>query len=384
MRSTTPRHPECPAQLDVVVIRENEEDTYAGIEHRQTTEVTQCLKLITRPGCERIARYAFTWARANGRRKVTCMTKDNIMKLTDGLFRQVAEEVAQDYPDLAYEHLIVDIGAARLADTPEDFDVVLVPNLYGDILSDVVAQLAGSVGLAGSANIGVECAMFEAIHGSAPAIAGRNVANPTGLLNAAAMMLRHVGQPGVAIRVENALLRTIEDGIHTQDIYTEGQSGRLVGTQEFADAVIERLGLVPAVLSAARAAGEPVPAVTTPTGTPRRPHKELVGVDVFVDWDAPRRDANELSARLRALVADDLRLTMITNRGVKVWPERHAATFCTDHWRCRFVGGTGNPVTPAAVANALLRLAYAGIDVVKTENLYTFDGRPGYSLGQGE
>ena len=158
--------------------------------------------------------------------RVTCFTKDNIMKMTDGLFHQVFDEVAAEYPDIEHEHWIVDIGAAKLADTPEAFDVIVMPNLYGDILSDVAAQIAGSVGLAGSANIGEQVAMFEAIHGSAPRRAGQDLANPSGLLLAAVMMLVHIGQPEVAERVHNAWLRTIEDGIHTYDIYADGVSAR--------------------------------------------------------------------------------------------------------------------------------------------------------------
>ncbi|HJO06108.1 MAG TPA: NADP-dependent isocitrate dehydrogenase, partial [Chloroflexota bacterium] len=168
--------------MNVVIVRENEEDLYAGVEHQQTAEVTQCLKIITRTGCERIVRYAFEYAVRNGRSKVTCFTKDNIMKLTDGLFHRVFNEISPEYPDIEPEHWIVDIGAAKLADTPGVFDVIVMPNLYGDILSDVAAQIAGSVGLAGSANIGDDAAMFEAIHGSAPRRAGQNMANPSGLL----------------------------------------------------------------------------------------------------------------------------------------------------------------------------------------------------------
>ncbi|MDH4064657.1 MAG: NADP-dependent isocitrate dehydrogenase, partial [Acidobacteriota bacterium] len=205
------RHP----AMDVVIIRENEEDLYAGIEHQQTDDVVQCLKLISIPGTERIVRYAFDYARRTGRRKVTCMTKDNIMKMTDGLFHRIFREVAVEYPEIAHEHLIIDIGTARLAVRPEAFDVVVLPNLYGDILSDVAAEIAGSVGMAGSANIGAHVAMFEAIHGSAPDIAGQDVANPSGLLLAAVQMLVHIGQTDVASRIHNAWLRTIEDGIHT-------------------------------------------------------------------------------------------------------------------------------------------------------------------------
>src|ERR687897_215055 len=228
--------------MDVVIVRENEEDVYGGIEHRLSADVTQCLKLITRGGCERIVRYAFDYARRNNRKKVTCFTKDNIMKLTYGLFHKIFDEIAAEYSDIENEHWIVDIGAAKLADTPEMFDVVVLPNLYGDVLSDVAAQIAGSVGLAGSANIGENVSMFEAIHGSAPRRAGQNLANPSGLLLGAIMMLVHIGQSDVAERVHNAWLRTIEDGVHTYDIYEEGKSKQKVGTKEFAEAVGQRMG----------------------------------------------------------------------------------------------------------------------------------------------
>ena len=208
------KHP----KMDLVIVRENEEDLYAGIEHRQTDEVFQCLKLITRPGCEKIIRYAFDYARAHGRRKVTCMTKDNIMKMTDGLFHRIFDEIRAQYPDIVADHQIIDIGAARLASQPERFDVIVTPNLYGDIISDVAAEISGSVGLGGSANIGEHVAMFEAIHGSAPDIAGRGLANPSGLLLAAVMMLVHIRQSEVAERVHNAWLRTLEDGVRTADL----------------------------------------------------------------------------------------------------------------------------------------------------------------------
>src|SRR5437762_10879553 len=190
--------------MDVVIVRENEEDLYAGIEHRQTDQVVQCLKLISRPGSEKIVRYAFEYARRHSRKKVTCFTKDNIMKLTDGLLHKVSNEIAGEYSDIENENWIVDIGAAKMADTPEAFDVIVMPNLYGDVLSDVAAQIAGSVGLAGSANIGENIAMFEAIHGSAPRRAGQNLANPTGLLLGAVMMLVHINQINEASAVQDA------------------------------------------------------------------------------------------------------------------------------------------------------------------------------------
>lgn len=373
------RHP----MMDVVIVRENEEDLYAGIEHRQTADVTQCLKLISRTGSEKIVRYAFEYARRHNRRKVTCFTKDNIMKVTDGLFHRVFEEVALEYPDLEREHWIVDIGAAKLADTPEIFDVIVMPNLYGDILSDVAAQIAGSVGLAGSANIGERCAMFEAIHGSAPRRADQNVANPSGLLLGAVLMLVHIDEPATAERVHNAWLKTIEDGIHTYDVFQKGISREQVGTREFAEAVAVRLGEDPQRLRPVRYTHVPPGATPPERHAAPEPRKETVGVDVFLDWK--RGTPDELGGRVGQVVPDGLRLHMISNRGVKVWPDGFPETFCSDHWRCRFFAREGNgPVSHAQITNLLDRLAQAGFDFIKTENLCTFEGEAGFSLEQGE
>ena len=372
--------------MDVVIVRENEEDVYGGIEYRQTGQVTQCLKLISRPGTEKIVRYAFEYARANNRKKVTCFTKDNIMKVTDGLFHKVFDEVAQDYSDIENEHWIVDIGSAKLADTPTAFDVVVLPNLYGDVLSDVAAQIAGSVGLAGSANIGESIAMFEAIHGSAPRRAGQNLANPSGLLLGAVMMLVHVGQRDAAERVHNAWLRTIEEGVHTYDIFKEGVSREKVGTREFAEAVAARVGQKPETLKAVsyQTGGETADAARARgTGTARTENKDLVGVDVYLDWSGGTGD--ELGEAMQNLSGEGLRVKSIANRGVKVWPGGFAETFKSDHWRCRFTSdaeGAGATVTHAQVAALLRRAADAGFDFIKTENLYNFDGKPGYSHAQ--
>lgn len=365
--------------MDVVIVRENEEDLYAGIEHRQTDQVYQCLKLISRPGCEKIVRYAFEYAKAYNRRKVTCFTKDNIMKLTDGLFHKVFDEISAEYPDVEKEHWIVDIGAAKLADTPEAFDVVVMPNLYGDILSDVAAQIAGSVGLAGSANIGTGAAMFEAIHGSAPRRAGQNLANPSGLLLGSVMMLVHIGQADVAERVHNAWLRTLEDGIHTYDIYTEGVSREKVGTREFAQAVAARVGQQPEKLKPVVYKSMDARELTKQTSVAATAaKKDLVGVDVFLDWR--EGSAQQLGDSLKAVTAEGLELRMIGNRGVEVWPEGLPETFCTDHWRCRYTAPTkGASVTHQQVTGLLQRLADSGLDFIKTENLYTFDGQPAYS-----
>jgi isocitrate dehydrogenase len=373
------KHP----KMDVVIVRENEEDLYAGIEYRLTPDVYECLKLITRPGSENIVRYAFEYARRHGRKKVTCFTKDNIMKMTDGLFHKVFDEIGAEYPDLEKEHWIVDIGAAKLADSPEAFDVIVMPNLYGDILSDVAAQIAGSVGLAGSANIGEACAMFEAIHGSAPRRAGQNLANPSGLLLGAVMMLVHVSQPDVAQSVHNAWLATIEDGIHTYDVHTDGVSKQKVGTKEFADAVVARLGKLPQKLKAVGyGAGRPADAAASRKAAPARPKQETVGVDVYVGWAS--QDSDALAARLQPLAGPQFDLKMLTSRGIKVWPGGQPETLRVDECRCRFVGAGGRRVAAGEIVALLSRIAGAGLDFVKTENLSEFDGERGYSLGQGE
>lgn len=367
--------------MDIVIVRENEEDLYAGIEHQQTDEVVQCLKLISRPGCEKIVRYAFEYARQHNRKKVTCFTKDNIMKQTDGLFHQVFDEIAKEYPDLENEHWIIDIGAAKMADTPEAFDVIVMPNLYGDVLSDVAAQITGSVGLAGSANIGEECAMFEAIHGSAPRRAGQNVANPSGLLQGAIMMLNYIGQTKVAEKVQNAWLKTIEDGTHTYDIYKEGVSKRQVGTKEFAQAVIANLGSKPSILKPVEYANNTTLSLPKYQRKPAA-KKELVGADVFVHW--PGYDPNELAKLVKSIETQGIKLSMITNRGIKVWPDGFKETFCTDHWRCRFKPEEGGQFDKKVILELLNNALHQNIDVIKTENLYAFDGRAAYSLGQGQ
>ncbi|MEM7551926.1 MAG: NADP-dependent isocitrate dehydrogenase [Bacteroidota bacterium] len=369
--------------MDVVIIRENEEDLYAGIEHQQTDEVTQCLKLITKPGTEKIIRFAFEYAKAYGRKKVTCFTKDNIMKLTDGLFHKTFDEVAKEYPELESEHWIVDIGAAKMADTPENFDVIVMPNLYGDILSDVAAQITGSVGLGGSANIGADYAMFEAIHGSAPRRAGQDMANPSGLILGAIQMMVYIGQPEIAEKVHNAWLKTLEDGVHTYDLFKEGTSTEKVGTSGFAKAIVERLGQKPEKLQPVTyGSAKTIQGGFTPT-TPAK--KELVGVDIFLHWNGEKRDPNVLGDILSKFKSGPFEIKLITNRGVKVYPDGLPETFCTDHWRCRFT--TDKMDQPGAYQNVLeisQMVTDAGLDIIKTENLCRFDGEISFSLGQGQ
>ncbi len=367
--------------MDVVIVRENEEDLYTGIEYRQTPDTVHALKIITRPGCERIIRYAFEYAMTHNRKKVTCFTKDNILKLSDGMFHKIFDEIGAEYPLIEKEHWIVDIGAAKLADTPEAFDVIVMPNLYGDILSDVAAQIAGSVGLAGSANIGPSLAMFEAIHGSAPRRAGQNLANPSGIILAAVMMLVHVGLTKEATQIHNAWLKTLEDGIHTYDIFQEGISKEKVGTKEFAQAVIKRLGQEPQKLKPVHYHATNHVKSQHQHSEPAKPKRELVGVDVFVYSNGNVEDVKKAVGN----ASSDFELTMIANRGVRIWPHGQPETSCGDTWRCRFLAKEkGKSVTHAQVAGLQEKLAQKGVDFTQTEHLVKLDGVPGYTLSQEE
>lgn len=374
--------------MDLVIVRENEEDTYAGIEHRQTEEVYQCLKLITRPGCEHIIHYAFEYARKFNRKKVTCLSKDNIMKMTDGLFHKVFQEIAADYPDIQSEHLIVDIGTALIACHPERFDVIVTENLYGDIISDVAAQVAGSVGLAGSANIGNQMAMFEAIHGSAPDIAGKDIANPSGLIQAAIQLLIHIREPQTASLIHNAWLKTIEDGIHTKDIFTSTHSTQLVGTQDFARAVITRLGDQPTQFKSVHYPENVFSKIECYGGRPQpKSEKQLVGIDIFIDNpnDFP---ADELAKKIHRAANNLLKLICITSRGLKIWPDSSIDSPYLRHACCRLQSTKEiealMPVKPEQLIQLQKNCLAQGLDIIKTENLYTFDGKIGFTLAQGQ
>jgi isocitrate dehydrogenase len=370
--------------LDVVIVRENEEDLYAGIEYRHSHNSYQSLKIITRTGCEKIIRYAFEYAIKNNRKKVTCFSKDNIMKFTDGLFHKVFNEIAKDYPNIVSDHYIIDIGSARLASKPEIFDVIVTSNLYGDIISDIVAEISGSVGQAASANIGNEFALFEAIHGSAPDIAGKNIANPSGIINAAVMMLVHLGQVDVASNIQNAWLKTLEDGIHTPDIYNESISKKKVSTKEFTDEVISRLGQLPNKLSSVKYKN------IEKTQFDKREYinleevKTLVGVDIVLNLID--KQASLLANEINNLVNDlDLGLQSISVKGFKVWPDVSNLDVCSDEWGLRFVSKKENKiVTHKEIIDLLNKLAEKGYDFVRINNLYLFDNSLGFSLSQGE
>lgn len=383
--------------MDVVIVRENEEDLYAGIEHRQTDQTYQCLKLVTRAGCEKIVRYAFDYAVANNRKKVSCFSKDNIMKMTDGIFHKVFNEIAAEYPQIENDHYIIDIGTARLAAKPEIFDVVVTMNLYGDIISDVVAETSGSVGLAGSANIGKDYAMFEAIHGSAPDIAGKDIANPTGLIHAATMMLIHIGQSEVANKIRNALYKTIEDGIHTADIYNANTSKKKVGTKEFTKAVIANLGEKPSQLPVANFTNNAKKTEISEVKSAYVPEiKSLIGFDLFIDW---QKEFSELLEVLKTMESDELEVKMISAKGLLLWPlsDQHMMpNYNKGLTVLRFIGKGITGKSSNEIINSEKSISHKSIidmlgvlnekkfDFVKYEGLYLFNGKCGYTSGQGE
>ncbi len=368
--------------MNVVIVRENEEDLYTGIEYRQSPEVYEALKIMTSPGCQRIVRYAFEYAKVNERKKVTCFSKDNILKMTDGLFHRIFDEIGEDYPEIEKEHWIVDIGAAKLADTPTAFDVIVMPNLYGDILSDVAAQIAGSVGMAGSANIGTHGAMFEAIHGSAPRRAGQNLANPSGLLLAAVQMLVHLGIPEQASLIHNAWLRTLEEGIHTYDIYRDGVSKKKVGTSEFAQAVIDHFGQTPQSLPSVQYTSTKHIRHMPPKQSSSKSVQKLDGVDFFIFWEG---DVEQLSSRIKETLNAKLQLKMIANRGTRVWPQNIPETSCVDNWRCRIMGlNKEDMVSMKELSEAMLALSNNSLLITQACFLFSFDGQPCYTVAQDQ
>ncbi|PIS01100.1 MAG: isocitrate dehydrogenase [Chlamydiae bacterium CG10_big_fil_rev_8_21_14_0_10_35_9] len=365
------KHPD----MDVVIIRENEEDLYCGIEYQQTPDVCESLKLISRSGSEKIIRFAFEFAKLQNRKKVTCFTKDNILKISDGMFHKVFDEIAKEYPDIINDHLIVDIGTAKISDTPEDFDIVVMPNLYGDIVSDIAAQITGSVGLCGSANIGVKGSMFEAVHGSAPTIANQDIANPSGLLHATILMLIHIAQSGTANLIHNAWLKTIEEGIHTQDIFNKKTSKKCVGTQEFAKSIVSNLGKEPTNLSKVHHTNPQEPYKHKPKVYPAL-KRELVGVDITIFSTG---NLNRFFDKVSHASEASLHLKFISNRGVIIWPHLHPDTSLSDQYRIRFLSDDLKAIAQDVIIKLLQDFDRVGLDVIKTENLYTLDGLPKFS-----
>ena len=356
--------------IDLVVVRENVEDLYAGIEHMQTPSVAQCLKLISHKGCEKIARLAFEVARAEGRTRVTCVTKSNIMKLTEGMLKRVFEEVAREYPDIEAQHMIVDNCAHQLVRRPEQFQVLVTTNMNGDILSDLTSGLIGGLGFAPSANLGSEVAIFEAVHGSAPKYAGKDVINPTALILTGAMMLRFLGLLEEATAIENAVMVTLESGIQTRD--TAPDEHAAASTSAFTDAIINNLGKRPAQTLVRSYKPLVVPTLTKEQDSFTVTQRREIGVDVFVEFDGtPETLGQHLTTLVEGL---PIHLKMVSNRGTKVYPSVGAIPDCVDHWRCRFVLNEDTTTLIDETILALLTRIGSSYRWMHVEKLPEFDG----------
>ena len=366
--------------IDLVVVRENVEDLYAGIEHMQTPGVAQCLKLISRKGCEKIVRLAFELARAEGRKRVHCATKANIMKLTEGLLKRTFEAVSGEYTDIEPYHIIIDNCAHQLVKRPEQFDVIVTTNMNGDIISDLSSALIGGLGFAASANIGNDVAIFEAVHGSAPKYAGKNVINPTALILTAVLMLRHLGEFEAAARIEHAVLVTLEEGkVRTGDVvgYDKGAS-----TTAYTDALIANLGRKSQHWRVRDYKPLRLPELPSRPDFVQAKTRRVIGVDIFVESGL---SAEQLGPSLEQLSAGTpLKLKMISNRGTKVYPPAGAITDCVDHWFCRFVNRAPEGGLTDEQVFALLQRVAGQHRWTHLEKLHELDGEPGFTKAQGE
>ncbi|QJC27901.1 isocitrate dehydrogenase [NADP] [Anaplasma platys] len=379
IRPVVSYHPIVPSvhpNLDIVVVRENEEDTYCGIEYQLSEDAYECTKIATNSASLKICERAFLYAKSNNRSKVTCLVKDNIMKLTDGAFRRAFLEVAAMYPEIEADCFIVDIGMAKVASQPENFDVVVTTNLFGDILSDVVALAAGSIGLAGSANIGDTYSMFEAVHGSAPDLAGKDVANPSGLLNAAVQMLVHLNRADRAVTISNALLKTLEDGIHTADIFNPQTSVRLVTTTDFARAIVNNLGSTPSQLR-----GLAVKLQSARCGVkthfPAAQRRTLAGVDLTVRWGEESNKLEALAKACAEAVQQPFQLALIYAKGMELWPAAPYSWPHTDLVTLRFMSPEQTE-GDVSVSQLIQGVESLGLTTAKMVKLYTFDGVEGF------
>lgn len=371
--------------IDITIIRENIEDTYGGIEHLNTQDVALCRRFITRPGSEQVHRFAFAHARKNGIKKVACGHKANIMKLTDGMFLETFYEIAKEYPEIEAYDIIVDDLCMKLASRPQIFEMIVLPNLQGDIVSDLCAGLVGGLGFAPSANIGDHICIFEAVHGTAPDITGKNIANPTALLLSGLIMLRHLGLNMEAANIENALRYTLESGVHTGDFGNAEIPAS--NTTEFAQAIISNLGKKPAhkpmdLASVQNVAfsRKPLPPETVILHSGQREETQVVGADIFVE-------AEMLSEKVAAIINDALPVTleiqMISNRGTQVWPKGSILTDCVNHYRVRVVAREGEKTNQAELFVAAGKIAEK-LYVTSFECLRMYGDKPGFSLAQGQ
>jgi isocitrate dehydrogenase len=361
-------------KLDIVIVRENVEDLYTGIEYMQTPGVAQALKLISRAGCERIVELAFEFAVAAGRKRVHCATKANILKLTEGLMQHTFEDIAPQYPTIEAKHILIDNCAHQLAMRPEQFDVIVTTNMNGDILSDLTSGLTGGLGFAPSANIGNDVAIFEAVHGSAPDIAGKNVANPTAIVLSAAMMLRHIGEGKAANDIEQAVLVTLESGVRSADMAGDAKPST---TTEFADAIISNLGKTSDTGTSTDFAAVKLPARRTEVAKVEVTERLVTGVDVYIETTM---QPQELGDQLMVDTAGaSLTLQTITNRGNTVFPRDVTTVSLIDLYRCRFLAKSRrSDVGDPEILSLLTRIG-ENHRWMHVEKLYLFDGEDGFS-----
>lgn len=363
--------------IDFTIIRENVEDLYAGIEYMHTPGVAECLKLMSRKGCEKIVRLAFEYARSEGRKTVHCATKANIMKLTEGLMKKTFEDVALEYPEIQAKHIIVDNCAHQLVRLPEQFEVIVTSNMNGDILSDLGSGLIGGLGFAPGANVGNDIALFEAVHGSAPKYAGLNKINPTAVLLSGTMMLRYIGEFDTADLIENALLATLEDGCLTQDV---NKTSSAVSTSEFTDQIIKNLGKRPSSQNVRQRNPLKVPQISHRADFIPTAEQNIVGVDIYMSFAQTAHDLGQILSELAH--TSPFVLKAISNRGVKVYPNVPANPDCVDSWRCRFIAKSGS--TNNEEIKALVSTIEQKVPWIQLRKLCDFNGVPGYSKDQGE
>src|SRR5579863_6918210 len=370
--------------IDITVVRENIEDTYGGIEHMPTHDVALSRRFITRPGSLQVIKYAFEMAKKKGTKRITCGHKANIMKLTDGLFLECFHEVAKEYPELKSDDVIVDDLCMKLVTRPDLFDVVVLTNLQGDIVSDLCAGLVGGLGFAPSANIGDHISIFEAVHGTAPDIAGKNIANPTALLLSGIAMLRHLGLMENAAIIENALLYTLEQGVHTGDFGDRATPP--LNTTAFARAITANFGKAPKIGAKDLLPNQPV--TTTAfrlsanemmvSGDPKQ--EAIVGVDFFIESS---EQPEYIAKKCQRHGGVKFNLINISNRGTQVWPTGSVYTNLVNLFNVRFESIDGSPLNQQDVLGLYVSLS-GDFKICSSELLNLLGDRKAYSLAQGQ
>lgn len=368
--------------IDLTVIRENIEGTYGGVEHMLTPDVALCRRFATKPGSLQLHRYAFEMAMQQGLTQVHCGHKANILKITDGLFLDAFYEVAKSYPSIEAKDVIVDDLAMKLVTKPQTFQVIVLPNLQGDIMSDLCAGLVGGLGFAPSANIGDYISIFEAVHGTAPDIAGKGLANPTALLMSALMMLRHLGLHNHAIYIENALHKTLKEGLHTADITTE--KNKNLSTQAFAEAIVQHFGEnITSTQTDVTSNNQKFnrPKINRILETQNSADWKICGLDLFIESN---QQPTEIATRLQNILTPDFKLIMISNRGTQVYPTGSIYTDCVNQYVVRLeTTDNTKTYTPEDILQLSIQISKQ-ITLCSIEILKSYNGQKMYSLAQGQ